>query len=440
MRLLLKASLTATLLFAIASIAQQVPSPAVSPLPPVPGKIFTVTEQPGYHNEPTIAVNARNPQQAFAAYQAHATVVYSQDGGATWKTATGTASTDYGVSGDVASTYDKKGAAILCYISFDRLGTMNYWARGATRNGVFLAAQPMAARASWDKQDHAVIAQPTKPGIPFEDKPGIAADNTDSPYAGNLYVGWTEFRIDESVILFGRSTNGGVTWSTPRVGNITGYRATTTVRLRASRRRSARMERFSGLGRRRLAGFCGIARRRQDVRQEPAASSIRRRCTLTCEGHVERAKGDPQIGIDTHHGDHGRLYVIWSDYRSGDIRVYTATSEDGGATWSGATRVNSNPPHDGTDQFFPWLSVDPVTGVPNIIFYDRRADAHNRNTTVTLARSTDGGVTWTNYAWTSEPFASSEMQFLGDYIGVAALNDKESRGVDGSARAGAVEG
>ena len=270
MRLRLKASLTATLLFAIASIAQQAPSPTVSPLPPVPGKIFTVTEQPGYHNEPTIAVNARNPQQAFAAYQAHATVVYSQDGGATWKTATGTASTDYGVSGDVASTYDKKGAAILCYISFDRLGTMNYWARGATRNGIFVRRSADGG-ATWDKQDHAVIAQPTKPGIPFEDKPGIAADNTDSPYAGNLYVGWTEFRIDESVILFARSTDGGVTWSTPIEisthhglprddnGAVEGFEAGDRRGWNGVR----------GLGRRRFAGFCGIARRRQDVRQEP---------------------------------------------------------------------------------------------------------------------------------------------------------------------------
>jgi hypothetical protein len=201
--------------YAIAAVAQQAPTPSTAnPLPPVPGKVYTITEQPGYHNEPTIAVNARNPQQVFAAYQAHATVVHSQDGGASWKTPTGTASSDYGVSGDVASTYDKRGAAILCYISFDRLGTMNYWARGATRNGIFVRRSPDGG-ATWDKQDHTVIAQPTKPGIPFEDKPGIAADNTDSPYAGNLYVGWTEFRIDESVILFGRSTDGGVTWSPP---------------------------------------------------------------------------------------------------------------------------------------------------------------------------------------------------------------------------------
>ena len=180
----------------------------------VPGNVFTVTPEPGFHNEPAIAVNAANASQVFAAYQAHASVVFSQDGGATWKPATGTASTNYKVSGDVIATYDKHGAAILCYIAFDKLGTENYWARGATRNGIFVRRSPDGG-ATWDAQDHAVIAQPTQPGIPFEDKPGIAADVSDSPYAGNLYVGWTEFRLDESVILLSRSTDGGVTWSAP---------------------------------------------------------------------------------------------------------------------------------------------------------------------------------------------------------------------------------
>src|SRR6201995_3891997 len=119
-------------MFAVPGVAQQPSSTTVDQLPPVPGKVFTVTKEPGFHNEPTIAVNAVNPQQAFAAYQAHASVVYSQDGGETWKPAIGTPSSDYKVSGDVAAVYDKHGAAILCYIAFDKLGSDNYWARGAT--------------------------------------------------------------------------------------------------------------------------------------------------------------------------------------------------------------------------------------------------------------------------------------------------------------------
>jgi len=86
--------------------------------------------------------------------------------------------------------------------------------------------------------------------------------------------------------------------------------------------------------------------------------------------------------------------------------------------------VNSNPPHDGTDQFFQWLAVDPATGAANVIFYDRRLDPRNQKTTVTLARSTDGGRTFANYAWTRDAFIPHRDNFLGDYIGVAALNNK----------------
>jgi hypothetical protein len=416
--------ITAVTFITAAAVAQEPSSsPTAAQLPPVPGNVITITPELGFHNEPAIAVNAANASQVIAAYQSHASVVFSQDGGATWKPATGTASTSYKVSGDVAATYDKHGAAILCYIAFDKLGTENYWARGATRNGIFVRRSPDGG-ATWDAQDHAVIAQPTQPGIPFEDKPGIAADVSDSPYAGNLYAGWTEFRLDESVILFSRSTDGGVTWSTPL--DISAHHG-------LPRDDNGAVEGFSA-----AVGADGTVYTVWADGDSLAFTSSRdggktfersRAILATAplyfdvEG-LDRANGFPQIGIDPHHGKQGRLYVTWSDYRSGDIGVYCATSDDGGATWSSAVRVNSNAAHDGTDQFFQWLSVDPATGAANIIFYDRRMDSDNRKTTVTLARSTDGGATFANYAWTREPFVSTRDEFLGDYIGVAALNNK----------------
>ncbi len=397
--------------------------PAGSPLPPVPGNVVIITPQPGFHNEPAIAVNFSNPAQVFAAYQSHASVVFSQDGGATWKPATGTASTEYKISGDVGATYDKHGAAILCFIAFDKLGTENYWARGATRNGIFIRRSADGG-ATWDKQEHAVIAQPTQPGIPFEDKPGIAADVSDSEYAGNLYVGWTEFRIDESVILFSRSTDGGVTWAPaidvsahhglPRDDNgaVEGFSAAVgadgTVYAVWADGDSLTFTSSQDGGR-------SFAKSRAVIQTAPLYFDVQ---------GLDRANGFPQIGIDPRHGKQGRLYVTWSDYRSGDIGVYASTSDDGGASWTEAVRVNSNPAHDGTDQFFQWLAVDPATGAANIIFYDRRMDTDNRKTTVTLARSTDGGATFTNYAWTRDPFVSTRDEFLGDYTGVAALNKK----------------
>jgi BNR/Asp-box repeat len=420
MRLRLPRFCLLTLLFIAALQAQQAPTVE---LPPVPGKVITITPQAGYRNEPSIAVNAQNPSEIVAAYQTPAAAAYSQDGGSSWKIATGTAPKDYKVSGDVSVTYDKRGAAILCYIAFDKLGIMNYWARGATRNGIFVR-RSLDGGATWEADAHTVIVQPTKPGIPFEDKPYVAADNTSSKYAGNLYIGWTEFRIDESVILFSRSTDGGQTWSAP---------ITISTHHGLPRDDNGAVEGFTGAvaadGTLHAAWADGnsiaftssrdggktFAKSRSVIQTSPLYFDV---------AGLDRANGFPQLAIDPRHGRKGRLYVTWSDYRDGDIGVYCATSDDGGKSWSKAVRVNSNPAHDGTDQFFQWLAVDPVTGAANIIFYDRRLDPKNQKTTVTLARSTDGGRTFTNYAWTRDAFIPRRDDFLGDYIGVAALNNK----------------
>src|SRR5208282_6591003 len=184
-------------------------------LPPVPaGKVITITPEAGYKNEPSIAVNAKDPSQLVAAYQKRSAVAYSQDGGNSWKIAAGTAPADYRVSGDVSVTYDKRGTAILCYIAFDKLGTINYWAHGATRNGIFVR-RSLDGGATWETEARTVAAQQTKPGIPFEDKPYIVADNTNSKYAGNLYIGWTRWRLLDSQMVLSRSTDDGKTWSAP---------------------------------------------------------------------------------------------------------------------------------------------------------------------------------------------------------------------------------
>ena len=69
------------------------------------------------------------------------------------------------------------------------------------------------------------------------------------------------------------------------------------------------------------------------------------------------------------------------------------------------------------------LAVDPSDGVPYVLFYDRRGDPKNLLATMTLARSTDGGRTFANYAWSlnqSDPKQAS----LGDYISLTALEGR----------------
>jgi hypothetical protein len=79
--------------------------------------------------------------------------------------------------------------------------------------------------------------------------------------------------------------------------------------------------------------------------------------------------------------------------------------------------------HNGAEQFFQWMAVDPTDGSIDVLFYDRRGDPQNRKQIVVLARSTDGGHNFSNYAWTDEAFEASGV-FFGDYTGIAAYGGR----------------
>src|SRR5579859_258231 len=400
-------------------------------LPPAPKAHLTdVTPKPGYFNEPAIAVNPKNPDQLVTAWQVSASVAYSRDGGHTWKVAEGTAPKDYRVAGDVSITYDAEGHAILCYIAFDKLGTTNYWAHGATRNGIFIR-RSLDGGQTWEPEAMTVIAHDSTPDIPFEDKPWIVAD-TAGPHAGNLYIGWTHFTLSTSELFFSRSTDDGKTWSRPiKLNSVSGL----------PRDDNGALEGFHG-----IVGPDGTLYTIWDNR-DGIMMAISRDGGLTFTkdrliipagpGYfgitgVFRSNGFPQIGIDPREtgaklkpphapAQGGNLYVAWSDYTNGDVDVFVSSSADQGRTWSKPVRVNSDPVHNGLDQFFQWMAVDPVNGAVELIFYDRRAE--NETTTVTLARSLDGGKTFQNYTWDSESF-EADGEFLGDYLAITAFGNK----------------
>ena len=396
---------------------------AAQQLPLVPeARVLALTPQPGYFNEPSIAVNPRNPQQVVAAYQVPAHIAYSRDAGRTWSEVPAVAPKNYKISGDVSVTYDAHDHAILCYIAFDKLGTANYWGHNATRNGIFIK-RSLDGGKTWEENAIPVIEHANQPGIPFEDKPYIAADNTNSPYSGNLYVGWTQFTLTKSVILFSRSTDDGKTWSAPiEISTHEGL----------PRDDNGSVEGFTGAvgadGALYAVWADGSSIAFAESRDGGRSFSRSRQILDTAPSYfdvedVSRSNGFPQIGIDPRGGKSGVLYVTWSDYRNGDVDVFCSTSRNRGRRWTPAVRVNNDSVHDGADQFFQWLAVDPQTGAANVIFYDRRNDPQNVKTTLTLAQSSDGGQSFTNYSWTQEPFAGNR-QFIGDYLGIAAWNGR----------------
>jgi hypothetical protein len=385
--------------------------------------VIDLTPEPGHFTEPSIAIDPRNPQHVVAAFQDNAHAAYSFDAGRHWQVVSSVAPANYRVSGDVSIAYDNHGHAILCYMAFDKLGTFNYWAHNASRNGLFVR-RSLDGGKTWEAQDYAIVAHATEPGIPFDDKPYIVADTTSGPFAGNLYVGWTRWELADSRLLFARSTDGGKTWSSPiELDDHPGL----------PRDDNGALEGFAGAvapdGTLHVVWSNGnhivFTSSRDGGRSfDPARNIVPTAPAMFHLQSLSRGNGFPEIAIDPRPTASGaRLYVAWSDYRNGDVDVFCSTSQDQGRTWSPAMRVNSDALHDGADQFFQWLAVDPTDGAVYLIFYDRRNDPQNRKQIVVLARSTDGGRTFHNYAWTGKPFYSGET-FLGDYIGVTALGGR----------------
>ncbi len=104
---------------------------------------------------------------------------------------------------------------------------------------------------------------------------------------------------------------------------------------------------------------------------------------------IYRANGLPVTCCDISNSPYqGTIYVNWTDQRNGvdDTDVWLAKSTDGGNTWSEPVRVNDDPP--GKHQFFTWMTIDQTTGELIFVFYDRRNHDDN-NTDVYMARSTD---------------------------------------------------
>ena len=57
-----------------------------------------------------------------------------------------------------------------------------------------------------------------------------------------------------------------------------------------------------------------------------------------------------------------------------------AQAPSNGSNKTAATKVkaDNDAVHNGAEQFFQWLAVDPVDGSVNVVFYDRRNDPKNR--------------------------------------------------------------
>ena len=364
--------------------------------------------------ETSIAINPVNPDNVIAVAQSPCHYYATFDGGSTWTDADLSDPFDLG---DPAVVFDAGGYAYYCYI-----GTWSH-------SGIFINRSTDGG-STWMPAGTAVIEHAGQ--VPFDDKAYPVADWTASPTRHNLYVSWTQFShygsgdpADSSLILFSRSIDRGMSFSTPiRIsdrggdavdsddtveGAVPAVGPDGTVYVAWAGPRGIEFDRSTDGG----ISF-GPDR---IIADQPGGWDF------DVSG-IYRCNGLPVTKADFSPGPYrGRVYVNWSDQRNGDTDVFLIHSDDQGATWSAPRRVNDDPPGNGKEQFFTWFDVDPLTGTVYVLFYDRREQSGDA-TDVYLAISEDGGEHFQNLKLSESPFVPNPSAFFGDYSGISAFGGR----------------
>jgi hypothetical protein len=367
--------------------------------------------------EVSIAVNPTNPLNLAAG--ANLRYYYSStNGGLTWTQ--GNLTSTFGVYGDPCVIFDARG--YLYYGHLSNPASPGYWIDRIVVN------RSTNGGSSWNSGAGIGFNPPVR----NQDKEWLAADMTTSPYRDNLYVAWTEFDnynsanpADSSRILFSRSTDAGITWSSPvrlsdHGGDCIDEDNTVEGAVPAVGPNGEIYTAWSGP--------LGIMFDRSTDGGLTWGSDI----FVTAQPGgwdfgvpgIYRCNGMPVTACDVSNSLHrGNIYVLWSDQRNGvgDTEVFLIKSTDGGSTWGATKRVNND--LTATQQFFPWMTVDQSTGYLYAVFYDRRNTAGNA-TEVWVARSTDGGETFSNFCVSQSTFTPTAGTFFGDYTNIAALGGK----------------
>jgi hypothetical protein len=117
-----------------------------------------------------------------------------------------------------------------------------------------------------------------------------------------------------------------------------------------------------------------------------------------------------------------QVYVNYADYNSGDANVKLMRVTDLGSSFrvDGITNVSAGT--QGSDQFFPFVTVAP-NGRVDICYQDRSYAPGNALIFTTCAFSADHGLAFTREQVTTTPFDASNNDFIGDYNWQASTND-----------------
>lgn len=360
-------------------------------------------------NETSFAVNPLDPKNIVGVANDYRfgnveTGWYSSlDGGQTWRTGTFGLRPGFSFSGDPCVTFAPNGVVHVIAMQYFGPGGSAVWSYKSTDGG-----------QTWNNTGVRVDLSPEN------DKPQVAADFSGGPRAGEITTAWSRFGTFNAHTWAASSGNGGNTWSAAaRVSDNANnnaispdvtYGPDSTIYVGWADRTQFRAyvdKSTNGVN----WGADKLAAPYVQVPSPIPGSQFRMFDIFSISAD---SSGGP------HHGNVYLAYHTWTGTHA-DLRV--ARSTDGGNTWAN-TLVNAGDTRN-ADQVMPGIIVD-RRGNVNVSYYDRRLDPNRFLMWYWVARSSDAGLTWREYAvsdvgWnhTNDEFGGT---FIGDYTDVDAYN------------------
>lgn len=343
--------------------------------------------------EPYIAVNPTNPNNMIAGWHQDRWstgggqglgAAYTMDGGETWNPvnipftrcagAPAGSAGDFERASDAWISFSPDGAAHYMALVFDDSVSENGMATATSHDGGVTWSEPVPIKIS--------PAQDPVFASPLHDKNTLTAD----PFDPNLvYVTWTLFRLGNTTLLFSRSTDGGRSWEATRP--INNFEKVTPAELVIFRQGAQIVVLPDGtlvnaffrilFNQKTLqvtldqAIFRSNDQGRHWEKTDTRVSELFTAVAMDTElGVPVRDAGElPDIAVNRQTGD---LYMTWQDTRfnNGLVGVVVARSTDGGSTWSDPVAVNRI---SDVQAFLPAVAAAD-DGTVGVLFYDFRND------------------------------------------------------------------
>ena len=267
----------------------------------------------------------------------------------------------------------------------------------------------------------------------FTDKPWMEVDlnaPSASPCSGNVYDADTNFHgaLGGSPVMFSRSTDGGVTWSSPRAISSGGRQGAShnqgaDIAVAANGTIYVAFESFSQQG----ADTINFVKSTDCGRHWTQPVIVSTIDSSQAPGVAFRTPTFAFLAADSTNPN--LVYVAYQNL-VGDYDIYARRSTNGGSTWSGAVQVNDDP--GARHQIFPTIEVS--HGTLHVAWYDFRHSVtpDNEALDVYYTCTNCNGASWPGFDTPQRVtdvshnpecllFGGGTAAFHGDYIELDAL-------------------